>query len=412
VEEVTGLPGRHLDHWLMPPEVCREALQRGLRRADLAVVEGTLDLPPVSCERTPYAGPGPLADLIEPLGLPVVAVLPCPDPDTCHLSFRGVQADAILLDGLTDPSRFATIRSFVELATRTPVLGAVEELPALRQRLRDRGDRDSIDLADIERLAASFRRFVDLDCLRALGDRAPAANAAPPGRRGPFHRFRVAFAMDEAFCGYDPDTLENLEALGAELVEFSPLADEALPAGVELVLIGCGYPERYASALAANFSLVASLKQHVCRGLRIVAEGGGAAYLARYMVVGGEVIPGAAILPVDASLRSQARGPVPVQRSLAQSCWLGQRGTLLRGYRTGRWSFRPAPDPGDCPTRSGFLNAQRDLCFRHHAIGSLIHLHLGALPEVVRALAGPHRPSLALPARLGLSGSWPGLPHA
>jgi cobyrinic acid a,c-diamide synthase len=34
----------------------------------------------------------------------------------------------------------------------------------------------------------------------------------------------------------------------------------------------------------------------------------------------------------------------------------------------------------------------------HHAVGSLIHLHLGAFPEVVTAFAGPHRPSLTLPS--------------
>ena len=43
VGQVTGLPGRHLDSWLMPEEVCRRLFTEGARSADFALVEGTLD---------------------------------------------------------------------------------------------------------------------------------------------------------------------------------------------------------------------------------------------------------------------------------------------------------------------------------------------------------------------------------
>src|SRR5439155_21363181 len=84
---------------------------------------------------------------------------------------------------------------------------------------------------------------------------APAEPLARPGRR-----FRVAYAQDEAFGGYYPDTLETLEALGAELVEFSPLGDETLPEAIDLVIIGGGYPDRFADELAENYSLIAKLR--------------------------------------------------------------------------------------------------------------------------------------------------------
>ena len=49
------------------------------------------------------------------------------------------------------------------------------------------------------------------------------------------------------------------------------------------------------------------------------------------------------------------------------------------------------------------LSAEGDWYFHHHAVGSLLHLHLGALPEVVDAFACPHPPSLRRPidARIG-----------
>src|SRR5262249_11164445 len=180
----------------------------------------------------------------------------------------------------------------------------------------------------------------------------------------------------------------------------SPLRDGALPEAVDLVMIGCGFPDLFADALAANHCLIAALHAHLCRGHRIYSEGGGTAYLGRFMIIDGRRIPGAGILPFDAELRSNPTGPTPVRRTLIQDGWLGHRGTEVRGYRSGRWRLRPAPDPGDCPARSGPLTGQCDVYFRRNAIGSLIHLHLASLPEVVAAFVGAHR-RLLVPPRTG-----------
>ena len=133
----------------------------------------------------------------------------------------------------------------------------------------------------MHRLAASFLQFADLAAIRSLGNSRPFSWSYPG--RGPCgrKRFRVAYAQDEAFGAYFPDTLETLESLGAELVEFSPIRDETLPESVDLVMIGCGFPDQHADALAANLSLIAALRSHVCRGQRIYSEGGGTAYLGR-----------------------------------------------------------------------------------------------------------------------------------
>jgi cobyrinic acid a,c-diamide synthase len=143
--------------------------------------------------------------------------------------------------------------------------------------------------------------------------------------------------------------------------------------------------------------MISALKHHVCSGRRIYAEGGGFAYLARSMQIGTRLYRGADVLPVVARLRDRPRSPVPVSRTLFRESWLGAAETPVRGYRSGRWSVQVAADPEDCPARTGALTAQHDLVFRNHAIGSMVHLHLGALPEVVRAFTRPHRPSLAVP---------------
>jgi cobyrinic acid a,c-diamide synthase len=399
VGQATGLPERHLDAWLMSPEVCRDVFLRGVRQADLAVVEGAIG-PDVRAGGV-FAS-STLEPLIGVLGLPTVAVVPCQGLDDLHLPSLPPHVAAVLLDGLKRPGDYDTLSQMVALLLRRPVIGAVEELPEVRRALEAAGPDRPLPEDVIGRLALSFLRFVDLRTIRELAESRPLPWPGEAHGPRPARRFRVAYAHDEAFGGYFPDTLEMLEGLGAELVEFSPLRSESLPDGVDLVMIGCGFPDLHAEALASNLSMIASLKHHVCRGLRIYSEGGGTAYLARYMVLGHRRIPGAGILPVDAVHRPGPCMPIPVVRRLNRSSWLGPAGTEVRGYRSPRWSLTEAPDPGDCPTRSGALAPEGDLVFRHHAIGSLIHLHLASLPDVVSGFIGPHRPSLSLPQRAPL----------
>ncbi|HEX8200366.1 MAG TPA: cobyrinic acid a,c-diamide synthase [Isosphaeraceae bacterium] len=397
IGRVTGLPGRHLDAWLMPPEVCRAVFARGARRSDLALVEGTLENTLPSLEDAHLDRPGRLRPIAEALDLPTIAVVECRGRDGLHLPRLPEGVDAILLDGLERPEDYEPVRRAVHLVCKIPVVGAVEALPAVREALRavPGGLLPSDDI--VASLAASFLRWADLELLHALaeGRPFPVAPAEPSVRPG--RRFRVAYAQDEAFGGYFPDTLETLEALGAELVEFSPLTDETLPEAIDLVIVGSGYPDHFADELAANYSLIAELRAHVCRGRRIYAEGGGMAYLGRLMVLGDREVPGAGILPIDAELRADPTAPTPVTRVLSRAGWLGPAGTVVRGYRSGRWRLRPAPELDDCPALSGTLTAQHDIVFRHQAVGSLMHLHLAALPQVVAAFAGTTRPTLTGP---------------
>jgi cobyrinic acid a,c-diamide synthase len=399
VGQVTGLAGRHLDAWLMPVPVCRKLLAQGARQADLALVEGTLDDPPEILDCTHYDRPGGLRPVVEALDLPVVGLMACPSWRDFHMPRLPGPVDAVLLDEIEEPEDFEKFRRMVTLTLKRPVLGAVEALPEVRAILRQAPRDRPLPEAVFQRLAASFLKFADLGAIRALAESRPFPGRFPTEASpcGPA-RFRVAYAQDEAFGAYFPDTLETLEALGAELVEFSPIRDESLPEAVDLVMIGCGFPDLHADALADNISMIASLRQHVCRGQRIYSEGGGSAYLGRSMILDGRQIPGAGILPFDAVRLATPKVPSPVTRVLTRDCWLGPKGTVVRGYRANRWKLLPGADPLACPSSFGNLTNQGDITYHHHAVGSLIHLHFGALPEVVAAFAGPHRPSLSLPS--------------
>jgi cobyrinic acid a,c-diamide synthase len=393
IDLVTGRPGRHLDAWLMGPDESRATFLRGCDRGcDLALVEGRLSfLPGVGpVGRLGDAGLGPVVDAVQ---APVVAVVPCRGLDGFHLPSFASLVDAFVLDGLERLDEFESVRRWIHLTTRKPVLGAIASLPEARTDLIRGLALGEVRFDSLDRLGASFRRFADLGAIRDLAISRPWPRMGRSS--GPVcgacttvsHRFRVAYAVDAAFGAYFPDTLELLESLGADLHEFSPLHDERLPEHIDLVVIGCGEPEVYADELAANVSLIADLKHHVCRGRQLYAEGGGCAYLARSLVLGTRRIPGAGILPIDAVLRTDPSPPEPVSATLVRESWIGAAGTTLRGYRNNRWRLNPAPDPSDCPARSGLLSAGRELVFRHNAIGSLLHLHPSSLPEARDAFA-------------------------
>jgi cobyrinic acid a,c-diamide synthase len=407
VGQVTGLPGRHLDPWLMPAAVCRRLFARAGATAELSVVEGTHGAAIAGSSGRWCEHPGDLRPIAEALDLPILAVASCRDSetDTFHLPMIPEGADAVLLDEVPDPALLPRLRRLIHLATGLPVVAAIEAMPGLRAAIEQQPPDRQLSEDLIEALARGFLQHADLPALDELARSRPFPESdAWPGLVGRGRRrFRVAYAQDEAFGGYFPDTIESLEALGADLVEFSPLRDEALPDGVGLVMIGCGLPDHHAEELASNLSMIAALGEHVCLGRRIYSEGGGTAYLGRSMMIDGRRYRGAGILPFDAELIADAPPPIPVSRRLLHDSWLGPRGTVVRGYKSGRWRLIPGLERFECPACFGALSAEGDWFFHHHAVGSLLHLHLGALPEVVAAFAGPHRPSLKRPTARGLA---------
>ncbi|PWG74061.1 cobyrinate a,c-diamide synthase, partial [Enterococcus hirae] len=72
---------------------------------------------------------------------------------------------------------------------------------------------------------------------------------------------RIAIARDASFSFIYRGNLDLLRAVGAELMFFSPLADNELP-DVDALWLPGGYPELHGAALAANTPMLEAIRQH------------------------------------------------------------------------------------------------------------------------------------------------------
>jgi cobyrinic acid a,c-diamide synthase len=186
--------------------------------------------------------------------------------------------------------------------------------------------------------------------------------------------------MDKAFNFYYQDSLDLLEAWGAEVVPFSPLEDSALPDGTGGVYLGGGFPEIFADELARNDSMKDSIREAHRRDLPIYAECGGLMYLgreltdfdgARHKMVG--------LLPVSSSMhKSRLTLGYREVEALADGPLLA-KGQQMRGHEF-HWSIADAPP--DELAAYAVLNQPRHVGVEGLRVGSVwasyVHLHMGS----------------------------------
>jgi len=113
----------------------------------------------------------------------------------------------------------------------------------------------------------------------------------------------IAVARDAAFCFIYPANLECLQAMGAHLVYFSPLRNEAVPEADAYWLPG-GYPELHLAAISNNREMRESLDQAFKTGKPILAECGG--MMALCESIDGQ--PGFGLLPGKSRVEKQLQG--------------------------------------------------------------------------------------------------------
>lgn len=373
----TGRASHNLDGWMLPREVNLEIFARAAEDADVAVVEGVMGMFDGKDGRSLA---GTTAEMAIWLDAAVVLVI-----DASALAGSAaalvhgfdtlapeVRVSAVVANFIASPGHYEFLRQAIGARCRPEAIGYLPREAAIAFPERHLGlhmAAEALTENRLRALAEAAESHIDLDRLLSLSTRPRVAPPLPRKARSR-DRTRIGVARDEAFCFYYEDNLSLLRECGAELVEFSPIADQALPPDLHGIYFGGGYPELHAAALAANTPMREAVAQFVASDAPVYAECGGFMYLTESIVdADGRAWPMVGVFPT--AVRMQGRlaklGYVEVETSSG----------MARGHEFRYSTIDPMPKHVERTYRSGAEGYRV-----HAALGSYVHLHFLSCPRL------------------------------
>lgn len=279
LQVATGRPVYNLDLGMCGLADGRAQLHHAAQEADVVVLEGVMGL---------YDGMPSTADIAKTFNIPVALVI---DASGMAQTFAAVAHGLLGFDSTLRPA--GTIANKVGSAGHAKLLndalpdditwlGALtrnEEfaLPERHLGLHLANEIDNLPTR-IAKAAQALTEGQSL-ALPASVD-FPAPSSTMPAAL--LKDKTIAVARDEAFCFIYPANIDCLKALGATVVEFSLLADSALPIADAYWIPG-GYPELHLNRIQQNTAMQASLQAALAHSKPILAECGGMLALAEQL---------------------------------------------------------------------------------------------------------------------------------
>ncbi|MEH2568744.1 cobyrinate a,c-diamide synthase [Bradyrhizobium sp. AZCC 2289] len=348
-EIAAGRPSFNLDSWAMGEELIATLATEASAGATISIAEGVMGLFDGAAARG-RSGTGATADLAALLGWPVVLVLDVAGQTEtaaavalgCARYRDDVDIAGVILNRVASQRHFSLVApAFDRINMR--IFGAIlrEDRLALPERhlgLVQAGEIPAIDQR-LDALADIIAAAIDLD---AIGQSARPAKAAiaireahsdgarsrlqPPGQR-------IALAQDRAFSFMYPHVLRQWRHAGAEIVPFSPLADDPPDATADAVWLPGGYPELHAGALASAHSFREGLQKLARRSIPIHGECGGHMVLGRGLEdADGNRHEMTGLLGLETSFAKRRLHLGYRRARLRIACALGAKGTEVLGH--------------------------------------------------------------------------------
>lgn len=401
----TGRSSRNLDSWMLSAAAISELFSHATTSCDVAIIEGVMGLYDGHSGDDEAGSTAALAKLLRaPVLLVVDAAAMARSAAALVLGYQrfdpALRLVGVILNNVAGPRHAEMVTRPIEAATGLPVLGYLPCDQALALPERHLGLVPEVEGPASETfyndLATLIERQIDLGRLLALAREAEGPVPGPPclfpATPQP-RRTGIAIALDRAFSFYYQDSLDLLQAWGAELLPFSPIHDAALPAGTHGIYLGGGFPEVYAAELAANRAMQRAIRRAARRGIPLYAECGGLMYLGQSITdFQGHTYPMVGLIPLASSMQQRrptlgyrtvrARWPTPVLAA----------GQSVRGHEF-HWSTLDREPPAktapyDVLDQPGRVEGYA----RGSLLASYIHLHFGAdptlAPSFVQSCAG------------------------
>jgi cobyrinic acid a,c-diamide synthase len=255
----TGAPSFNLDSFAMDEALLAATMTKASTHADLMIAEGSMGLFDGVRQETGCTGAS--ADIAALFGWPVILVLDvsghAQSAAAVALGFARfdprIEVAGVVLNKVASERHRRLVEDGMARIGLS-VLGAVMRnpelsLPERHLGLVQAGETDALD-ERLERFADILESSVDLDRIISLARPACALDSRhtealpPPGQR-------IALASDQAFSFVYPHVIAGWRAAGAEIVTFSPLADEGPPLSCDVCWLPGGYPELHAGHIAA-----------------------------------------------------------------------------------------------------------------------------------------------------------------
>jgi len=382
-----GTASRNLDAWMMGSDgIAREAAAHGAGK--ISIIEGVMGLFDGSDVRSDEGSTMELARLLD---WPVVLVIASAKAGrSLAAALRGFVEEAghgriagVILSEVSGSSHGDYLREAIA-PLKIPVLGAVPFCEELAWPERHLGLQASQERAFPARkeLAQLAEKHLDLPRILAMLSPAPAqTNIALTNIK----HLRIGVARDEAFHFYYESNLDYMRHCGAELVEFSPIHDSALPNGIDGVVFGGGFPEVYADALSQNESMRSEIRSAIDAGLPCYAECGGLMLLAEELIaLDGTRYPMAGAVPgaVEMTVRLHHFGYC-VCSGLADADSAEFRG---HEFHYSRWQAE-SQTANLWTVRRKRLGSERHEGFsRHNLHASYVHLYFSVSEPALRPL--------------------------
>lgn len=412
---VTGRASRNLDAWMTSPAYVKQTFQRASAGHDISIIEGVMGL---YDGKDPLSNTGSTAEIAMITQTPVILVVDvrsmARSAAAIVLGFQQLEPElnitGVIVNRCGSAGHYTIVKKAIEQMCGIPVVGWLKRDEDMSIPERHLGLVPAIERGELEplfqRAADVLLEGTDLNLLLELAASAPplplkstsiagSLNDAHVSQPTALHIHSkpdtyqpvIAVARDAAFNFYYPDNLELLEAAGARLKYFSPLAGEGIPAEADSIYLGGGFPEEFAAVIAGNERFLEGLREAARSQMPLFAECGGYMVLAETLTDReGQTYTMAGIIPAQVQMQKKRAALGYREASAVQDSFLLKQGEVLRGHEF-HYSTMTYREEGAIPyayETKGLRGSKQEGYALGNIVAGYTHVHFGSDPQAAQ----------------------------